>query len=142
LYAASRVGPSGKLLAIDLQPIAQAFPAWVTVRQSDALALDAALHEGFAPYDVVLSDMAPKTGGDRFTNAARSFELFQAAHSVARQFAKPGSSFVGKLFMGEDFDAAKASLSTDFEQVKVMKPQGTRKSSVEVFLVGLGLRSA
>ncbi len=142
LYAAGRVGASGKVLAVDLQEIEQAFPAWVTTAQQDALALEAALHEGFAPYDVVLSDMAPKTGGDKFTNAARSFDLFMAALEVARCFGTPGSHFVAKLFMGEDFEHAKRAVAEAYQKQRVIKPKGTRSNSVELFIVGQGLKAA
>lgn len=136
LYVAERVGQSGRLLAVDLQSITQEFPSWVRVERADAFALDGSLHDGLAPYDLVLSDMAPKTGGDKFTNAARSYELFQAALQVATHFGKPGSGFVAKLFMGADFQAARAELQSCYTTCKVMKPNGTRGNSVEVFLVG------
>src|SRR5437868_13234225 len=63
LYAAERIGPEGKLLAIDLAPLAKAAPGHVTFREADALSLDTNDLSLFAPYDVVLSDMAPSTTG-------------------------------------------------------------------------------
>lgn len=141
MYAASRVGDSGRVLSIDLQEIEQTFAPWVTVVQADAFTLDETLHEGFAPYDVVLSDMAPKTGGDKAQNAARSHNLFSAALEVALRFGKPGSHFVGKLFMGQDFGPARQAVMDAFTRTKVEKPKGTRTTSVEVFLVGLGKKA-
>jgi 23S rRNA (uridine2552-2'-O)-methyltransferase len=138
LYAAKKIGETGKLLAVDLQAMEQAFPAHVTVLQGDALTLEDGLHQNFAPYDVVLSDMAPKTTGDKFANAARSYDLFCAALGVAITFGKPGGNFVGKLFMGPDFEQARRQVGAAFQQVKVIKPKGTRDNSVEVFVVGLG----
>lgn len=140
LYAAQRIGPSGRLLAVDLQAIEQAYPAHVTVLQGDALQLDSELHVSHGPYDVVLSDMAPKTGSDKFQNAARSFELFQAALAVSEHHGKPGSHFVGKLFMGEDFTIAKNAVTKAFGRALTIRPPSTRKNSVEVFLVGLEKR--
>jgi 23S rRNA (uridine2552-2'-O)-methyltransferase len=141
LYAARCIGERGHLLAIDLQAITQAFPAWVTVLQGDALDVTGDVHRAHSPYDVVLSDMAPKTSGDKFSNAARSYDLFSAALAVAENFGKPGSAFVGKLFMGQDFEAARAKLGKMFTATRVVKPSGTRDNSVEVFLVGLGRRA-
>jgi 23S rRNA (uridine2552-2'-O)-methyltransferase len=141
LYAAKRIGEHGRLLSVDLSPITQGFPPHVTVVQGDALQLQSELHLEFGPYDVVLSDMAPKTTGDKFTNAARSHELFLAALGVAREHSKPGAHFVGKVFMGGDFPAAKAEVTELFQSVRVIKPKGTRDNSVEVFLVGLGRRA-
>src|SRR5262245_38690796 len=55
LYAAERIGPSGKLLGVDLSPLAKAPPGNITFRTGDALALDTADLSLFAPYDIVLS---------------------------------------------------------------------------------------
>jgi 23S rRNA U2552 (ribose-2'-O)-methylase RlmE/FtsJ len=51
-------------------------------------------------YDVVLSDMAPRTTGNRLGDQTRSFELFMRALAVAEKLLKPGGAFVGKIFMG------------------------------------------
>lgn len=137
MYAAQRIGPSGKLLAIDLSPIQVPLGPSATAVQGDALSLsneDLAL---FAPYDVVLSDMAPATSGSKIADQARSFELFMRAAAVARELLAPGGAFVGKLFMSEDFPQAKAALQEAFAEVRVIRPEGTRSQSSEVFLVGL-----
>lgn len=140
LYAAQRVGPEGAVLAIDLQPILQAFPATVRVAQGDALALETAALSELAPYDVVLSDMAPNTSGQKGADQARSFELFMRAVSVARELGRVGSHFVGKLFMSNDFEAARAALQQGYDRCQVIRPDGTRSRSSEVFLVGLKKR--
>ena len=137
LYAAQRIGPTGKLLAVDLTPITVPLGPGTQFAQGDALSLaneDLAL---FAPYDVVLSDMAPSTTGSKLADQARSFELFMRALAVAAALGAPGSAFVGKLFMSDDFTQARDALRALFTEVKVIRPEGTRSSSFEVFLVGL-----
>jgi len=141
LYAASRVGEKGAVLAIDRQPIPQVFPAQVRVVQGDALTLDTAALSELAPYDVVLSDMAPNTSGSKTADQARSFELFMRAVDVARALGRPGSHFVGKLFMSADFEAARAALTAAYEKCQVIRPEGTRSRSSEVFLVGLSRKA-
>ena len=138
LYTAKCIGERGRLLAVDLSAMNQAFPPWVHVVQGDALALGSGLHETHGPYDVVLSDMAPKTSGDKFQNAARSYHLFDAALQVALEHGVAGCGFVAKLFMGPDFEVARASVTKSFATCRIIKPEGTRDNSVEVFLVGLG----
>lgn len=140
LYASERIGPRGAVLAIDRQPILQAFPATVRVVQGDALTLETAALSEHAPYDVVLSDMAPNTSGSRVADQAQSFELFSRAVDVARELGRPGSHFVGKLFMSGDFEAARAALQLTYAKCVVIRPDGTRTRSTEVFLVGLGKR--
>ncbi len=138
MYAAKKIAPTGKLLAIDLSPIMVSLGPNATASQGDALSLDneaLALH---APYDVVLSDMAPSTSGNRDADQARSFELFMRAVDVALALGAPGSAFVGKLFMSEDFAQAREALRRSYGEVRVIRPEGVRTSSFEVFLVALG----
>jgi 23S rRNA (uridine2552-2'-O)-methyltransferase len=112
-----------------------------TVLQADALDLKEADLSRFAPFDVVLSDMAPNTCGDKNTDQWRSFHLFSGAVSATDSWLRSGGSFVGKLFMGASYEEARASLRERFETVRTIRPEGTRRQSFEVFLVGLGARS-
>ncbi|AKT39346.1 SAM-dependent methyltransferase [Chondromyces crocatus] len=137
MYAAQRIGQNGKLLAVDLSPINVSLGPSSQAIQGDALALDNADLALFAPYDVVLSDMAPATTGSKLADQARSFDLFMRAAAVARELLAPGGAFVGKLFMSDDFPKAKAALQQTFTEVRVIRPEGTRSVSSEVFLVGL-----
>jgi len=141
LYAAERIGPLGKLLAIDLAPLAKSAPGQVTFREGDALALETADLSLFAPYDVVLSDMAPSTTGTREADQAKSFELFARALDVAAALLRPGGKFVGKIFMGPEFPEAKKRVKALFETERAIRPEGTRESSFEIFVVGLGRRA-
>lgn len=138
LYVAQRVGEKGHLLSVDLNPIGTALPPHATFVQGDALALDNEALAMFAPYDVVLSDMAPNTTGNRFVDQTRSFELFMRSLAVAEKLGKPGGSFVGKIFMGEDFQEARKEVKRLFAEDRAIKPEGTRASSYELFLIGLG----
>ena len=63
------------------------------------------------------------------------------ALAVAEKLLKPGGAFVGKIFMGEDFASAKAKAGNEapFRRKSVrIRPEGTRSTSYEMFLVGLG----
>jgi 23S rRNA (uridine2552-2'-O)-methyltransferase len=140
VYAAGKVGPSGRVLGLDLQEHRIALPPNAEMRMEDVLApdLDAKL-EG-ARYDVVLSDMAPATSGHRFTDQARSHILFMRALGIAEMLLVPGGSFVGKLFQGPDFEEARGALVRAFAETKIIKPPASRQESIEVFLVGLKYR--
>src|SRR5512144_1878051 len=98
MYAAKKIGSKGHLLAVDLSEIRTALGPNVTVVRGDALSLSNEDLGKFAPYDVVLSDMAPSTTGSKSADQWRSFELFDRAVDVAAALGGPGSSFVGKLF--------------------------------------------
>jgi 23S rRNA (uridine2552-2'-O)-methyltransferase len=141
---ARSVGPSGLAVGVDLVPLRPFTEAWVRTAVIDVLAEDAqAQVEALAPgrYDAVLSDMAPKTTGVRGTDEARSLRLAERALELARALGEPGSSFVAKLFMGGDFESFRSRLREVYREVKVVRPEATRSASIEVYLVGLGLRT-
>ena len=140
LYASQKVGPGGRVLAVDLQEIRQAFPPNVRVAQGDALTIETAALSEFAPYDIVLSDMAPNTSGSKIRDQAGSLELCLRALDVAFALGKPGSHFVAKIFMSGDFQIARKLAGERYEKCQVIRPEGTRQQSTEVFIVGLGLK--
>jgi 23S rRNA (uridine2552-2'-O)-methyltransferase len=141
LYASERVGPTGHVYAIDIKPIQQVFGENVKVLEGDALSLDSEVLAAFAPYDVVMSDMAPNTSGSKFQDQARSTELFLRALQVAVEFGKPGSHFTAKIFMSGDYKAAEMDVRKAYESVKTIRPEGTRNVSTEVFVVGMGKKA-
>ena len=141
--AAREVGPRGFVLGIDLEPIAKLPPpvhTWV----ADAFApelLDRLRKEAGAPYDVVLSDLAPKTSGVRGTDEARSLALAERALELATEVLKPAGSLVVKVFMGGGFEAFLSTFKQAFGQVKIVKPEASvARGSKEVYLVGQGLK--
>lgn len=138
IYAAKKIGPKGQLLAIDLTEIRSSLGPNATFVQGDALSLSNEDLARFAPYDVVLSDMAPSTTGSKVADQTRSFELFDRAVDVAAALSAPGGAFVGKLFMSEEFVKARDKLRKLYNEVRNIRPEGTRSQSSEVFLVGLG----
>lgn len=142
LHACERVGASGVVVAVDLQAIGVPVPAHARVVCADAFALDPAelVRVAGGRFDVVLSDMAPSTSGQRHRDQARSHELLLRALAVADAVLAPGGAFVGKVFQGPDTDAARAAMRAAFGQVRTLKPDASRKESIEVFLAGLGRR--
>ena len=143
LWAAQKVGVSGRVLGVDLQDTRQAFPANACFLRQDVFSDDPALleaMEGLAPFDVVLSDMAPSTTGIKFTDQVRSLELCERARDLALRWLAPGGSFVAKIFEGPDVKAYTDGLRPLFETVKGFKPKSSRSESKETFVVGLGFR--
>ena len=140
-YAAQRVGERGRVLGIDKTEFRGTLPAWAEMRTGDALTLDLARELGAGSFDVVLSDMAPSTSGHKFLDQARSFDLFSRALAVAQAVLMPGGHFVGKIFVGGDFDIAKKEVHRVFEDTKIIKPPASRSESYETFLVGLRRRA-
>jgi len=140
---AELVGEKGAVVGVDLEPIRNLGKKWVRTAILDLLAPDAVLrirelHPG--PFDLVTSDMAPKTIGIKVTDEARSLTLCRMALGVAEQTLKPGGHFVAKVFMGGDFPIFKKEVAATFTRVDVARPQATRESSYEVYVVGKGFQ--
>lgn len=142
LYAAERVGPTGRVLGLDLNPHRGELPANAEIRVCDAFEASAEALGGADAFDVVMSDMAPKTTGHRTVDQARSHALFDHALDVAQRVLRPGGSFVGKIFQGPDFESARKRVAREYEEAKIVRPQATRDVSYEIFLVGLRRRAA
>ncbi len=137
-YAVQKVGPTGRVLGIDLKPVQATFPPYAEARVGDIYALDKATI-GDA-YDVVLSDMAPSTMGDHTTDALRSAGLAEQAIAIADAFVKRGGAMVVKVLEGGEINNLVALMRAVFEKVERLRPQATRTRSTEIFLVGLGRR--
>jgi 23S rRNA (uridine2552-2'-O)-methyltransferase len=140
---AEDVGEKGLVVGVDLEPIRNLGKAWVKTAVVDLLAPDAldrirTLHPG--RFDLVTSDMAPKTIGIKVTDEARSLALCRMALDVALRALKPGGAFVVKVFMGGDFPLFKKEVAARFLTVAVARPEATRESSYEVYVVGKGFR--
>lgn len=143
-YAAEKIGRNGRLVAIDLEALRQPLPAHAVAIVADAF--DSGLPTvgpvaASAPYQLVLSDMAPSTTGDKPTDQIRSFDLFMRAAELATSLLEPGGAFVGKIFMGPDFAKARDYLRAHFSKVRTLRPRAVRGVSYELFLVGLGRRA-
>jgi 23S rRNA (uridine2552-2'-O)-methyltransferase len=142
MYACQRIGASGRLVAVDRNPLSVTLAPQARFVLGDALSLSNDALAELAPYDVVLSDMAPNTTGNRSADQARCHELFMRALAVAATLTKVGGSFCGKIFMGEDLPLARKELRRHFETEKLIRPEGTRSVSYELFLIGLTRRAA
>lgn len=142
LYVSKEVGPSGRVLAADLSEFPGGVPSNVTVRQLDVMKAGRAELGDLAPYHVVLSDMAPRTSGNKARDQALSFELCQRALVLADELGGADSHIVLKLFMSNDFKALETALRARYAECRTVRPEATRSQSTEVFLVGLRRRPA
>ncbi len=143
LYAAELTGRQGRVLGLDLQAVTQNLPPQAETLTVDVLTIDPAwmtAHALARRFDVVLSDMAPATSGNKMLDAARSFALCQAALSVAEMALKPGGSFICKIFQGQEFKEFSESIRMRFKHHRIFKPRSSRKESKEIYVVGMGFR--
>jgi 23S rRNA (uridine2552-2'-O)-methyltransferase len=137
--AAAKIGPKGKLVALDLlemEPV-----KGVEILHMDFLADDAparlqeALH---GKADLVLSDMAPSTTGHARTDHIRIMALADEAAMFAMEVLAPGGAFVCKLFQGGAEKELLTQLKQNFASVKHAKPEASRADSSETYIVAQG----
>ena len=140
---AEAVGEKGVAVGVDLEEIRRIGKPWVKTAVVDLLSPDALeqIRGLYArPFDLVTSDMAPKTIGVKFTDEARSLELCRMALGVAARTLRRGGHFVTKVFMGGEFPEFKKDVATRFAKVHVARPRATREHSYECYVVGVGFK--
>lgn len=136
-YAAERVGPEGRVLGFDLKPVEISLPAHAEAQVGDAFEIR---EDTLRAFDVVLSDMAPATSGDKKTDALRSSVLVERTLDVADAHLRPGGTVIAKVFEGGEVPSLVRRMQGSFEKVIRVRPDATRKHSPEIFLVGLRKR--
>lgn len=141
-FAAQKIGPTGRVIAVDLLEMPQV--PHVTVICGDfsepatAAKVEDALH-GRA-VDLVLSDMAPNMSGIASADQARAIALAELALEFGLKHLKPHGNFLVKTFHGVGYDALVEALRHSFLKVYTRKPDASRSRSSEVYLLGKGLR--
>jgi len=145
LFAGETVGEKGLVVGVDLQQGRQAPRAgsapihWLRfdICQPDFLAEVRKIRPAFK---VILSDMAPKTTGNRWTDAQQSLRLVRVSLQLAETLLLPGGHYLGKVFQGEDVPVLLQELRRAFALVKVLKPQSSRVESREIFILAMDYR--
>lgn len=139
------VGPDGVVAGVDLRrivpiPGARLIQGDFTRREThERLARELAL-AGREQLDAVVSDMAPDMSGAYETDQARSVHLCEMALRFARAHLREGGNFCCKVFEGSDFQEFRETVRAEFSKVVQYHPPASRKSSSEVYLVGLGFK--
>lgn len=132
------VGKDGFVVGLDLQSIdlrRENLETYVCDIYDDEK-VDKLLSGG--SFDVLTSDLAPKTTGIKDADAYHSVELNFQALEIGMRHLKVGGNMVLKVFQGEDFDKLYVKVKRSFVRVKSYKPSATRDRSRETYIVALG----
>ena len=90
--------------------------------------------------DIVLSDMAVNTTGNKNVDSLVTGELCLEAMNFALETLKTNGQFVSKIFMGSSFNDIIAEAKKNFVKVSMYKPASSRKNSKESFIICKFLR--
>ncbi|MCB0349745.1 MAG: RlmE family RNA methyltransferase [Bdellovibrionales bacterium] len=129
------MGKSGFLRGVDLTAVTLRAPNAEFIQKD---IFEMAIEEfKEAPYDCIVSDMAPKTSGVVFRDQVLSEELCQKVIELSDVLLKPGGHLVMKLFQGGGTKEIQTQVQKRFSKHQMLKPSSTRKESKEIFLIGL-----
>ncbi|MGE8149153.1 23S rRNA (uridine(2552)-2'-O)-methyltransferase RlmE [Pseudomonas frederiksbergensis] len=95
---------------------------------------------GNSQVDLVISDMAPNMSGTPEVDMPKAMFLCELALDLAARILKPGGNFVIKVFQGEGFDAYVKDARQKFDKVQMIKPDSSRGSSREQYMLAWGYR--
>ena len=90
--------------------------------------------------DVVLSDMAANTTGNKNLDSIYTGELCKEAMIFSKKILKQNGKFVSKVFMGSIFNEIISEAKSIFNEVKVFKPKSSKKDSKEIFIICKNLK--
>ena len=90
--------------------------------------------------DVIMSDMAVNTTGIKSIDSIQTGELCKEAINFSTEIISPNGFFISKIFMGGSFNEIVAAGKKIFKELKVFKPQSSRKDSKESFIICKNLR--
>ena len=132
---ASKLISNGKILAIDIkkmEPVAN-------IKFLNCDIFDKSTNRQIADYfkgdlDVIISDMAADTTGNKSLDSIRTNQLCSEAIDFSTKILKKNGVFVSKLFMGDDFIEVKNFAKSTFKEVNFFKPESSRNESKETYL--------
>ncbi|MDA8390196.1 MAG: RlmE family RNA methyltransferase [Gammaproteobacteria bacterium] len=140
-YAASRVGPRGRVIAVDVLPM-QPLPGVTTLLGdfTEAQCLEAVTQAVGGRVDLVISDMAPNISGVGVADQAKAMYLAELALDFAMSVLTEHGCCLIKAFQGAGFADLLALMRERFNRVATRKPPASRPRSPEVYLLGAELR--
>jgi 23S rRNA (uridine2552-2'-O)-methyltransferase len=136
-YASEQLGSQGRIVAVDILSM-QAIDKVIFIEGdfTHEKVLKACV-TGLSSLkaDLVISDIAPNLSGVRATDQARGIYLAELVLAFADEVLAPGGDILVKMFQGEGTDQYTRDLKERFQRVMVRKPQASRASSREFYLL-------
>lgn len=137
---AQQAGPKAIVIALDLLEMSP-LPGVTLIRgdfREDAVLAEIEAALGKRAVDLVVSDMAPNISGIAAADQAKSLHLCELALEFSRKHLKLGGNFLVKAFQGSGFAEFQRDMRSSFKSVVSRKPEASRDSSSEMYLLGKG----
>ena len=133
---ASKIIKNGKIISIDLKEMEE-IKGTIQIKGDFT---DPNIQKKIRSYtskeiDVVMSDMAVNTTGIKNIDSIQTGELCKEAIVFSKEVISNNGFFISKIFMGKTFNEIVALAKKIFKEVRVFKPQSSRKESKENFII-------
>jgi 23S rRNA (uridine2552-2'-O)-methyltransferase len=128
-----------EVVAVDLNPMQPI--ERVTFIQGDILSpetIDRIRDVTRGSVDLVVSDCAPKVTGNWELDVARQLSLAEATLRIGLDLLRSGGKVLTKVFQGSGFQEFLQSARSEYESVRLIKPDASRKTSAEIYLLATG----
>ena len=139
---ASKLITNGKILAIDITPMKKIENVFFL--NSDFLdkkTQSKILNMFNTKIDVIISDMAENTTGNKSVDSIRTNNLCTEVINFSLKMLTKQGALVCKLFMGEDFLEVKNLAKKNFKNVEFFKPEASRSESKETYIFCSSLKT-
>ncbi|XP_073313139.1 adoMet-dependent rRNA methyltransferase spb1-like [Primulina huaijiensis] len=136
-----RVPVGSLVIGVDLDPIrpirgAVSLQEDITEPKCRAAVKRVMAENGCRAFDLILHDGSPNVGGAWAKEATNQNALVIDSVKLATELLAPKGTFVTKVFRSQDYTAVLYCLRQLFEKVEVDKPQASRSTSAEIYIIG------
>ncbi|OGZ25722.1 MAG: hypothetical protein A2W71_01945 [Candidatus Nealsonbacteria bacterium RIFCSPLOWO2_02_39_8] len=131
LYISERTGDEGVVFGIDFDDIKIELAKNIFFEKKDVM--EEILKE--KNFDLVVSDLAPKTTGIKNVDSGKSLELCVRAFEIAKIVLMPSGNFVCKIFEGSESDDFFKEIKKDFNFSTRFKPKAVLRQSKEIYII-------
>ncbi len=131
---------TGKILAVDIKQMEKINNVdFIKGDLNEPEIFDKILNFFKEKIDVVISDMAANTSGNKDLDAYRTGQLCIKSMNLATQILNKEGVFVSKFFMGSIFEEINKNAKKSFRKVVKYKPLSSRKESKELYIYCKGI---
>ena len=137
----SKIVKNGKIISVDLKEMEKIENSFQIKGDFTDSNIQKKIKENLKKdADVIMSDMAVNTTGIKNIDSIQTGELCKEAMNFSKEIISPNGFFISKIFMGGSFNEIVAAGKKIFKELKVFKPQSSRKDSKESFIICKKLR--
>ena len=137
----SKIVKNGKIISVDLKEMEKIENSFQIKGDFTDSNIQKKIKENLKKdADVIMSDMAVNTTGIKNIDSIQTGELCKEAMNFSKEIISPNGFFISKIFMGRSFNEIVAAGKKIFRELKVFKPQSSRKDSKESFIICKKLR--